>query len=1172
MFSLGSIFLYIPETETVYSHFIARLRNVPLDEVSDICKTQDSEIPTASEQPEELSDTMKLQHMTADALEPHFALDGLVQRCLNHAETMDHIMEFSRLRALKSLFSLLRAATHNILLYNLQHLDTPLAPHQLEQYVLKSLITSILWSFTGDAKPQFRNQMGEFIHGSSTLNLPPSSLPIADWRVEITGEWSPWINRVPNIEVETHRVAAPDVVVPTLDTIRHEALLHSWLSTHVPMVLCGPPGSGKTMTLFAALRSFPDFEVVRLNFTSATTPELLQKTFDLSCEFRETPKGLVMSPVQPGKWLVLLCDVINLSDIDTHGTPSVINFLQQLVEHGGFYRPSGDVWVRLERVQFVGTCCPPADPGRKPLSHRFLRHVPVLYVDSPDETALSQIYGTYNRALLRLVPALRGFAKPLTDAMLEFYAKSQSRHTQDTQTHYTHSPREMTRWVRGILEYIQPLDSLSLNGLVRIWAHEALRLFRDRLVTEDERKWTDDMLDIVARKHFPGFDPHEALARPILYSRWQTKDCMPVSQDTLREYVHARLRVFCQEEQDTQLVLFDEVLDNLLRIDRVLRQVQGHLLLIGVSGSGKTTLSRFVAWMNGFTLFQVKVHNKYTAADFDEDLRSVIRRSGCCGEKIVFMMKLSNQLDSGFLERLNPLLANGEVSGLFEGDEFSALLTQCRDRSHRQGLVLDTQEELYKWFTAEVMKNLHLVFTMYPATDGLKDLAATFPALFNRCVVNWFGDWSTRVLYQVGCELTNRIDLDNPTYQAPPLIPLVCESLPQPITHRAAIVNSFVFVHKTLLQANARLSKRGSCGMAITPRHYLDFLSHFVKLTHEKRAELEEQQLHLNVGLNKIRETVGQGEQMKSSLGVKKKELELKREAANEKLQQMGRDRQETETQKSESETLQLELERQALCIRQKQLEVSTELAGVEPAVKEAQQSVHNIKKSHLHELRSLINPPPAIIVGMEAVCCLLAEPFKEGDWKTVRAVALKEGFLQQVTNFDTRAITPHIRDKLESKYMSNKHLTYEAASWASQACGPLVKWALAQFRFSVMLHRIGPLENERTSLEKESHGLRERLVFIAQKITDLEDRITLHQQEYELLVTEANTLENELTTVETKVGRSRALMASLTRESGRWELSSQSFHDQMAALTGDVLLSAASLAYGESSRLSQFI
>lgn len=62
------------------------------------------------------------------------------------------------------------------------------------------------------------------------------------------------------------------------------------------------------------------------------------------------------------------------------------------------------------------------------------------------------------------------------------------------------------------------------------------------------------------------------------------------------------------------------------------------------------------------------MHNKYTSEDFDEDLRSVLRRSGCKDEKIAFILDESNVLDSGFLERMNTLLANGEVPGLFEGE------------------------------------------------------------------------------------------------------------------------------------------------------------------------------------------------------------------------------------------------------------------------------------------------------------------------------------------------------------------------------------------------------------------------------------------------------------------------------------------------------------------------
>lgn len=49
---------------------------------------------------------------------------------------------------------------------------------------------------------------------------------------------------------------------------------------------------------------------------------------------------------------------------------------------------------------------------------------------------------------------------------------------QDMQPHYIYSPREMSRWVRGICEALRHLETLAVEGLVRIWAHEALRLFQ----------------------------------------------------------------------------------------------------------------------------------------------------------------------------------------------------------------------------------------------------------------------------------------------------------------------------------------------------------------------------------------------------------------------------------------------------------------------------------------------------------------------------------------------------------------------------------------------------------------------------------------------------------------------------------------------------------------------
>lgn len=56
--------------------------------------------------------------------------------------------------------------------------------------------------------------------------------------------------------------------------------------------------------------------------------------------------------------------------------------------------------------------------------------MPVIYVDHPGPASLVQIYGTFNRAMLRLIPPLRAYAEPLTNAMVDFYTMSQERFTQ----------------------------------------------------------------------------------------------------------------------------------------------------------------------------------------------------------------------------------------------------------------------------------------------------------------------------------------------------------------------------------------------------------------------------------------------------------------------------------------------------------------------------------------------------------------------------------------------------------------------------------------------------------------------------------------------------------------------------------------------------------------------
>ncbi|KAI9679439.1 MAG: hypothetical protein M1817_005461 [Caeruleum heppii] len=1107
---------------------------------------------------------LEVQSYCADLLQGYLSNQGLVEKALDGARGYNHIMQFTTARVLNTLFSLLNKACRTMIEYNFQHADFPLDPEQIESFVSKKLSLALVWSFTGDCPLRERRVFGEMVIGLTGLSSPLAgdSSSLIDFDVSLPkAEWTPWQSQVPTIEVNTHSITQTDVVIPTMDTVRHEEVLYSWLAEHKPLLLCGPPGSGKTMTLFSALRKLPNMEVVGLNFSSATTPDLLIKTFEQYCEYKKTLNGVILSPTQIGRWLVIFCDEINLPAPDKYGTQRAISFLRQLVEQNGFWRTSDKTWVKLDRIQFVGACNPPTDAGRTPLGARFLRHAPLIMVDYPGEPSLHQIYGTFNSAVLKVIPSLRGYAEALTAAMVQFYLESQARFTPDIQPHYVYSPRELTRWVRGLYEAIRPLEDLSVEGLVRIWAHEALRLFQDRLIAEDERQWTADATRRIALDHFPTIEQEKALDGPILFSNWLSKNYIPVEREELRDFVKARLRTFCEEEVDVRLILFNEVLDHVLRIDRVFRQPQGHLILIGVSGSGKTTLSRFVAWMNGLTVFQIKVHGRYSAEDFDDDLRDVLRRAGCKGEKICFIMDESNVLDSGFLERMNTLLANAEVPGLFEGDEYAALLTACKEGAQRQGLLLDSPEELYKWFTQQIIKNLHVVFTMNPPEDGLSSKAATSPALFNRCVLNWFGDWSDQALFQVGLELTHSLDLDRADFTAPDTIPVAFRELALPASHRDTVVNSMVYIHHSLHRINLRLEKQQKKKTFLTPRHFLDFVAQYVKLYTEKREDLEEQQRHLNVGLEKLRDTVDQVRDLRASLAEKKDRLEKKDRQANEKLQRMVADQREAEQRRTVSLEIQAALEKQEAEVSSRREVVLHDLANAEPAVIEAQKSVSNIKRQHLTEVRSMGNPPAGVKLALEAVCTLLGH--RVDSWKTIQGIIRRDDFIASIVNYDNeKQMTRSHRSKMQGEFLSKEEFTYERVNRASKACGPLVQWVEAQVNYSEILDRVGPLRDEVDQLEERALQTKAEAQAVDNTINSLEESIATYKTEYASLISETQAIKAEISGVQFKVDRSVKLLDSLSSERTRWEGGSKSFETQVGTLVGDVLVAAAFLAY----------
>lgn len=78
-----------------------------------------------------------------------------------------------------------------------------------------------------------------------------------------------------------------------------------------------------------------------------------------------------------------------------------------------------------------------------------------------------------------------------------------------------------------------------------------------------------------------------------------------------------------RENRELDILIFREVLDNIARVDRVLTQTGGSLLLAGRSGVGRRTAVTMVTHMHNVTLFTPKVSRGYGLKHFKNDLKTV---------------------------------------------------------------------------------------------------------------------------------------------------------------------------------------------------------------------------------------------------------------------------------------------------------------------------------------------------------------------------------------------------------------------------------------------------------------------------------------------------------------------------------------------------------------------
>lgn len=119
------------------------------------------------------------------------------------------------------------------------------------------------------------------------------------------------------------------------------------------------------------------------------------------------------------------------------------------------------------------------------------------------------------------------------------------------------------------------------------------------------------------------------------------------------------------------------------------------------------------------------------------------------------------------------------------------------------------------------------------------------------------------------------------------------------------------------------------------------------------------------------------------------------------------------------------------------------------------------------------------------------------------------------------------------------------------------------QIEYADMLKRVEPLRQELQSLEDQAQVNVRSAQDTKDLIAQLEQSIASYKEEYAQLISQAQAIKTDLENVQAKVDRSIALLKSLNIEKERWECTSETFKSQMSTIVGDVLLSAAFIAYG---------
>ncbi|KAM3865367.1 dynein axonemal heavy chain 6 [Diretmus argenteus] len=1027
--------------------------------------------------------------------------------------------------------------------------DLKMDSKHLTSMVCQTFIFCYLWALGGNLTNCHWDSFDSFVRGQFEDNVKlPSSGTLWSMYMNFNNKrLEPWESIIPSF---TYNKELPffEMLVPTTDTVRYGYLMEKLLSVRRSVLFTGITGVGKSVVARGLLNSIQEqagYLPVYINFSAQTSSARTQEMIESKLEKKR--KNILGAP--GNKKLVIFVDDLNMPKLDSYGSQPPIELLRQFQDFSGFYDREKFFWKEIQDVTIAAACAPPGG-GRNPVTPRFIRHFSMLCLPTPSENSLKQIFKAILGGFLsEFSQAVKDCEGQIVDAAVEIYHRmSVDLLPTPAKSHYVFNLRDLSKCFQGMLQ-CEPSTLNDQTQIFRLFCHECQRVFHDRLINNQDKTYFNTIISEMSNKYF-GFNLEPAYfeTKPIIfgdfikvgaekaYRLYEDLTDMEKIRAVLQDYLDDYNMTFSKE---TKLVFFQDAIEHVSRIARVIRQERGNALLVGVGGTGKQSLTRLAAHMCGYQCFQIELSRGYNYVNFHEDLRKLYKMAGLEGKDMVFLFTDTQIVVEEFLEDINNMLNSGEVPNLFEKDELELVLAATRPKAKEAGINEGNRDEVFQFFISRVREKLHIVLCMSPVGDAFRSRCRMFPSLVNCCTIDWFVQWPREALLSVSQTFFQNVDFGS-------------EELKQSVS--AMCVEIHVSVTDMAERFYSELRRR----YYTTPTSYLELINLYLTMLDEKRQQLVAARDRVKNGLTKLLETNVLVDKMKVDLSAQKPVLKQKSIDVNALMKKLAVDQESADKVRKvvqEDEALAKVKAEDTQAIAD---DAQRDLDEALPALESANKALSALDKADISEIRVFTKPPDMVMTVMEAVSILLKS---KPDWPSAKQLLGDGNFLKRLTEYDKDNIKPHILQKLQ-KYINNPDFIPEKVEKVSKACKSMCMWVRAMDLYSRVLKEVGPKRETLAAAQAELDVTMSTLKGKHQELQEVENQIKILQEQFDSSVAEKDGLAKTMALTESRLARAGKLTSALGDEQVRWEESTIVFEQEINNVVGNVFIAAACVAY----------